>query len=1404
MIFMDYQIKLFKGLIGTALLAVLVLTQTPALAKDTLGPTGSSETQRYIIILDDPPLAAYDGRLLSTPERDTESTGLPATANHFTGASKLDVESPVSKQYLQFLDERLQSFQAEATLRLGRKLKPAHRYRNAVNGFATELSISEVEVLRNMPRVKSVLADEIMHLETDSGPDWIGADKIHEGISGFAPTGGQGTVVGVIDSGVNWDHPSFRDPGFSGWDHVNPYGSQLGLCSDSRVRCNDKLVGVYDFVQDNSSTTWIEENTRGKDNSGHGSHVASTVAGNPQDADLSGITVQVAGVAPNANIVSYRVCYIGDPDDSEDDGCQGSAILSAIDQAIADGVDVINYSIGGDAFDPWLPGNTPRAFLNARAAGIFVATSAGNSGSDPGTIGSPANAPWIVAVGNASHDRVLGSLVENLSGGDTTPPGDLIGQSVVSGIGIRKIVHARDFGNALCGVGDAQLGSSCGDNTGASSPWPNNNHVFNGEIVVCDRGIYGRIEKGKNVLLAGAGGYILANTDGQGESLRADQHCLPATHIGDKDGDVLRTWLGSGSGHQGSISGFDLYHIPEAGDEISNSSSRGPNLTPVEDVMKPDLIAPGSSILAAIETANDFDFKSGTSMASPHVAGAAALLKAVHPDWTPSMLSSTLLTTATAELAHDFDGSKATVHERGSGRPRLDQAVFAGLYLDESQVGFLAANPNSGGDPANLNLPGLVDPGCHDTCEFQRTVTDLVGGAEWTVSSEVFAAGVTANVVPDSFTLAKGGKQSLGISVDLTQSATIGSWVYGEVRLSSTRYPDAVLPVAIFINGGDLPDKWQIDSTEISGSKQFTLDGLVAMPDATFTSGGLIEPTVTVEDVPQDPSRDDPYDSSAGVMTVWHDVPAETLWLYAKTPSSSAVDVDLYVGRDSNGDGKAQESEELCSSHSPIDVESCDLFTPVAGNYWIVTQNWAAGDAGDAVDEITLESAVVGKNTDSGLVASGDGMVPAGEAQTVRLSWDNVGAVPGTELVGAVGVGTHRETPNNIGIIPIKFIKTGIAEPETLVLMDGVERGLTVSGNGSHDHIFVDIPPGTESFSISASAKGAGAELNDLLEMELYRVNFDDAFKDAPFVAAPDLSGGPLASASGTVASGPGLTVSGGDAIPGRWYVVLKNTNTSHAEVKIIANLSFSGTPVPLRSGLWQASSRPDINQGLDYMATSGGYRALLWYTYDESGNPAWYLAAAIEPAGNAWVAELLRFTNDGTLQQETPVGHVSVTLLAEEDSIFSFVLFGQEGSDREFQSFPPGCPTVNDSETSYNGTWSRNAVGVGGATVVVNDISQAFVHYVFDGHGRPVWLIGTPEPQSSTASESTLLQFSGYCAVCVEDELTIDTVGLFTRDFISEDSMTWKLNYMLLPPLNGSVDRTDNTTKLTSRVTCE
>ena len=307
-----------RSLVSIMALAILFV-HSPVFAKNTSISPGGNDKQRYIVILDDLPLATYDGRVLPTSKRAGDAIRLPATANRFTGARKLDVNSPNSKKYLRFLDERFESFRGESALRLGRQLRATQRYRNALNGFATELSEADVRALRDVPGVKTVIRDEVQKLQTDSGPNWLGADKIYDGSAGPYPaTGGEGIVVGLIDSGINWDHSSFIDAGEGaapGYDFVNPYPAQLGLCSNAEVLCNDKLVGVYDFVEDDPGTVETEENTNGKDNAGHGSHVGSIAVGNPLNVTLNSIPTVIGGVAPNANLVSYRVCFIGDATD---------------------------------------------------------------------------------------------------------------------------------------------------------------------------------------------------------------------------------------------------------------------------------------------------------------------------------------------------------------------------------------------------------------------------------------------------------------------------------------------------------------------------------------------------------------------------------------------------------------------------------------------------------------------------------------------------------------------------------------------------------------------------------------------------------------------------------------------------------------------------------------------------------------------------------------------------------------------------------------------------------------------------------------------------------------------------------------------------------------------------------
>jgi len=932
---------------------------------------GGDGLQRYIVELRDPPLALYADRLTLSANRLEASASLAAKAG---GSGKLDMQAAANRDYLEFIAARQDDFIMEAAGLLARQLDPVRRYRVAANAIAVDLTPVEAAALAASPQLKSLRPDVRYRLETDAGPEWIGAGAIWDGSAGFPDTGGEGIVVGVIDSGVNWDHPSFEDPALDGYAHSNPLGSRLGLCSDPEVSCNNKLIGVYDFVEDDPATgDVVEEYTKGRDNDGHGSHVASTTVGNRLNVSLNdNANTTLSGVAPRANLVTYRVCHVGEPAGPDSGGCMSTAILAAIDQAIQDGVDIINYSIGAEADNPWLS-TISTAFLSARGAGIFVVTSAGNDGPNPGTVGAPANAPWMVAVGNATHDRVFGSIVQNLSGGDTTPPGDMIGASLTGGTGKLVIVHARDYGFALCGEGEPELQAACEDNNGLSNPWAGQK-PFNGEIVVCDRGTYGRVEKGKNVLLAGAGGYILANDEEFGESIVSDEHCLPASHIGKQDGDALRTWLASGSGHGGSISGFTLTRQDRFGDQVNQSSARGPAMAPVEDTLKPNLIAPGTSILAASDQGEEFRILTGTSMASPHVAGAAALLKSVHPDWSPSQLASAIETTATAELATVGGLQAASPRERGAGRPQLGDAANAGLYLNVTASQFAQANPSSGGDPGSLNLPGLVESRCQRSCTFSRRVTDQMGGGSWTASAVDFPPGVDVAVTPSSFNLGNGGSQTLTVSVNLERSEIVGEWIDGRIRLSAGGSPDQFLTVSVFAYGGTLPAGWSITDDRNGGWKLNTLSGLAAMPDATFVSGGLQPAEQTTGVLAEDPTNGDPYDGGEGVLTRWHELPEGGLWLHAETLQSTAEDLDLFVGRDDNGNGIAEAFEELCSSTTPEDLERCNLYDLEAGNYWIIVQNWS-GTEPDG-DEATLLSFAI---------ASGPGntLAPAARASSV-------------------------------------------------------------------------------------------------------------------------------------------------------------------------------------------------------------------------------------------------------------------------------------------------------------------------------------------------------------------------------------------------------------------------------------
>jgi subtilisin family serine protease len=781
----------------------------------------------YVVVLAAPPLALYDGSL----------PGLAATSPLVTGGDRLDATSAAARTYVGFLDTLQGRLLDAVGVALGQPVEPAFRYTAALNGVALELTPAQARVVSRLPGVARVVRETPRWLTTDNGPRWIGADVVWgeadaavapqagpgkatprghahgharradapalpDFLTPAEPTKGEGVVVGIIDTGINHDHPSFAATSPDGYVHTNPRGRFFGLCalggSALVVSCNDKLIGIHDFT-----------GTGPEDDNGHGSHVAGTAVGNPLDAALVAPTITVerpiSGVAPRANLISYKGCS------GSIVGCQLPSLLAAINMAVLDGVDVINYSICGGSADPWTDLDA-LSFLGARAAGIVVATSAGNSGPGAATVGSPADAPWVMTVAASTHDRNLVNAVVDLDG-PAGPLPDIEGKSLTAALDEpAPVVYAGDFGNALC---------ASGSDTAPTNPFAEG--TFDGKIVLCDRGLYARVDKARMVAEAGAVGFILANDEPSGDSLVGDAYALPGVHISYTDGLELRDWIAA-SGGEGTarITGTEFAEDAAFGDEMASFSSRGPNPS-VAGLLKPDITGPGVDILAAwtsqeaapapivgvplpviglppTGTDPEFGIISGTSMSSPHLAGAAALLRALHPDWSPDAVKSALMTTA-------FDGSQehrlevrgivkedgetpADPFDVGAGRVALERAHAAALVVEEDLRGYLGANPLLGGDPRALNLPSLADAACDGICTWTRTVTSTADRAvAWTAAGELDGGGVT--VTPETFTLEPGGSVALEITADV-HAATGAGHRFGVVRLT----PDAPLPAA--------------------------------------------------------------------------------------------------------------------------------------------------------------------------------------------------------------------------------------------------------------------------------------------------------------------------------------------------------------------------------------------------------------------------------------------------------------------------------------------------------------------------------------------------------------------------------------------------------------------------------
>lgn len=1318
-----------------------------------------SPTGRYVVQLADPPLAAWSGGETRSGLR------LKATSPEVTGLREDRFNTPEARAYLAHLDERRQAVLYRHEAGLKRVLEPAHVYRYALNGMTLSLDPAEAARMARDPDVASVEPEFARRLETDAGPEWVGAPDIWLGGTpgAGAGTSGAGVVIGIVDSGINPDHPSFADVGGDGHDHDNPRGRRFGLCASGGGGCNDKLIGIHDFT---------DEGTSGRDAEGHGSHVASTAAGNHVNARLRGETltleVPVSGVAPHANIISYKACNA--VSEEEEGNCPGGALLDAIDQAVEDGVDVLNYSIGGlvNRTGPWTHAES-RAMRNARGSDIVVVSSAGNNGPVGESISLPAVAPWVIAVGNSSHDRQFINRLENLSGGQAPPPMTLTGVGFTDGLDDAPIVHAVEFGEPLCGEGEMNFPP-----TGESNPFPDG--TFNGEIVVCDRGIYARVEKGFNVEAAGAGGYVLANTREFGASVVSDDHFLPAVHLDFEQSEKLRAWLAAGGERRGSISGATRDIDPAFADVVSASSSRGPGaFTP--NVMKPDITAPGTSILGAQQgedgASNRYQFLSGTSMASPHVAGAAALLRAARPAWSAAEIHSALVMTADAGPVTDDAGRDAGALVRGGGRLDVSTAVNAGLVLHESVGRFIGADPESGGEPADLNLPGLADHECFLDCGWVRTVKATRDGVTW--RAEVDAPpGVEVRVTPEEFTLdSREDTRRISIQADV-RDGPVGEWIDGSVRFEPVagggRLPNPVrMPLNVFVSGGGLPEQTVLKADARGGSEFVGLEGLVALPDLALTPSGLQRGVVDQRTLRQDDTRGDPYDNFNDGTTFFklvNVVEGDTL-LVAEVLSSDAGDIDLYVGRDT-GNERPNLREERCASNSPGVLERCQIKNPEPGTYWILVQNWeAVGGSND----VRLAHAVV-PGAGGGITATGPSRVDVLDSFDVRVSWDDNAMEPDSRWYGTVSLGTDPGNPGNLGMLPVVLERTADTALAGRALVPGKVERFQLPGDMRHLGLFVDVPPGATQLTVEAEIDGNGIlDLFAAFEREPAGETADEIAADADYSSTQ----------FGRVAT---LMIGEGDGLePGRWFIVPFNDTFAGRELELHVEVETKDEPFAPKHGMWFNPDRP--GHGLD-INRSGERLFIVWFTYLEDGTPAWYLAEGSFES-DIWTADLVRHTWDGKQTRSTEVGEAVLTFHAEDEVVFSWRLFGRSGSEPMVPcEGGPGCiPGGLATPVDKTGHWFSPSEPGWGDTVVTKGDLELHTLYIYDRRGNPRWLQGVNRDRTDN-DVTDLLAFEGFCPVCELVPTATTPAGTIETAFRSQTRGTFQVDVTLPPAYPG------------------
>jgi len=977
----------------------------------------------YIVQLTDKPIASYTGAV----------AGLAATQPAAGG--RLDLASADVQLYSDYLDQkqaRVHAIIAAAPVQ--------YQYKIVLNGFSALLTDAEVRQLQASGEVASIAPDEPRSLQTNYTPTFLGLDQpggLWNQLGGRQHAG-EDIIIGVVDGGVWPENLSYADRvDASGTPTFDPNGTLAygappnrwnGTCQTGEgfttEHCNNKLIGAQYFnavrlTETDKIQHWSEftspRDSIGNPNGegGHGTHTSSTAGGNSGVPAFTGTTPlgNMSGVAPRARLAVYKVCWsynLASEATGAKNGCYGGDSVAAIEKAVLDGVHVINYSISGGSVinDP-----VEQAFLHASNAGVFVAASAGNSG--------PANAvahvsPWITTVAASTHNRANQATVTLANGAKYT--GASLNWTPTPSL---PLIRAQDAGLPGADASKLALCYRAGDNNGVALLDP---AKVAGKVVSCLRGTTARTDKGVAVKEAGGAGMVLVDT---GVGLVADPHVLPAIHVSAADGALINAQAQSGNS-TASISRFVTTGNGPAAPVVADFSSRGPNMYDA-NVLKPDVTAPGVDILAggtpaltpaqrdAVEAGSLVPptasiFLQGTSMASPHVAGLAALLRQQHPDWSPAAIKSALMTTGATTLPDIQTGEARGILPwgQGAGHVTPNKAADPGLVYDASLDDYkkymcgagMTAECGTGTLAGySLNLPSITIANVLGTQTVTRRVTNVgTSSAIYTASASI--SGYSVAVSPASLELAPGETKSFTVTLTRT-NAPDNTWQYGalvwndgvhSVRSPITARSGRAVQSPTLIQADRVSALRSVSlATGFAGKVGATTGGLKEVQRSEYTVAQFTGNLASLADMNTACRR-----GLAGTRSISVVIPANTVVARFET-----FDRDTTAGAGNDLDMLIMNSSGTTVATSAVEGsnEEIRMVTPAAGTYSVCVLGYAV--AGGVSTGFGLSSAIVSTADKGGnLKVTLPSKVYVGGSATAGISWS--GLATGKRYLGGV------------------------------------------------------------------------------------------------------------------------------------------------------------------------------------------------------------------------------------------------------------------------------------------------------------------------------------------------------------------------------------------------------------------